>query len=152
MPTIETRPFGHTATSFGQQYIEIPGICVLFLQLTSYGASVTQYVRPIFQILLSPPQLPMCLHTLKFSKPSRCNMVVLAPCLMGTPFGRLIVLQCTKKWSRRTRQAISSIISDFEYGYKPKNCKKKKKDACHRHFNRISTFIMADGGTGNDFA
>ena len=42
--------FGHTATSFGKQYIEIPGVCVLFFWLTSFGAPATQYVRYLFQI------------------------------------------------------------------------------------------------------
>ena len=44
--------FGHsdTVTSFGKECIEIPGICVLFSKLTSFGAPSTQYVCPSSRI------------------------------------------------------------------------------------------------------
>ena len=45
---------------------------------------------------------------------------------MGTLFGRQIV-QCTKKWTRRTRRALRSIISNFKYLYHPEKAKKNLK-------------------------
>ena len=44
---------------------------------------------------------------------------------MGTLFGRQSYFQCTKKWTRRTRQALRSIISNFKYRHQPENAKKK---------------------------
>ena len=45
-----------------------------------------------------------------------CNVIVLAAPLMGTLFGRQIVLQCTKKkWSERNRKALRSVITYFKY-------------------------------------
>ena len=42
---------------------------------------------------------------------------------MGTLFGAKSYFQCTRKWTRRTRQALRSIISHFKYSYPPENTK-----------------------------
>ena len=46
---------------------------------------------------------------------------------MGTLFGREIVLSMRKKYSRRTRLTLRSIISNSKYSYQPEDAKKKKK-------------------------
>ena len=95
MSTFETRPFGHTATSFRKQCIEIPGICALFLQLRPFDAPVTQYVRSIFQI---PPFSTIVADvSSQFSTSQRCKMIVQAARLTGTLLGRQIVLSMHKK-------------------------------------------------------
>ena len=116
--------FGHTATSFGKQYIEIPGVCVLFFWLTSFGAPATQYVRYLFQI--SPFSTIFADVSSQFCTSQLCNIIVW-PRLMRTLLVAKSYFQCTKNWSRRTRQALRSIISNFKYNYQPENAKKKSR-------------------------
>ena len=67
-----------------------------------------------------------CRRVFTVSTSQPCNMIVLAARLMGTLFGRQIVLSMHQKnWPRRTRQALKSIISNYEYSYQPKRSKTK---------------------------
>ena len=116
--------FGHTATSFGKQYIEIPGVCVLFFWLTSFGAPATQYVRYLFQI--SRFSTIFADVSSQFCTSQLCNIIVW-PRLMRTLLVAKSYFQCTKNWSRRTRQALRSIVSNFKYNYQPENAKKKSR-------------------------
>ena len=43
-----------------------------------------------------------------------------------------------KKWKRRTRRALRSIISNFKYRYQPENT---KKNSCRRHFKEKKCFF-----------
>ena len=68
-----------------------------------------------------------------------CNVIVLAAPLMGTLFGRQIVLQCTKKkWSERNRKALRSVIAYFKYSYQP--CRKCKKVFCFIDTSRVDEY------------
>ena len=59
---------------------------------------------------------------------------------MGTLFDREIVLSMRKKYSRRTRLTLRSIISNSKYSYQPEDAKKQKKNWCHRHLK--TSFII----------
>ena len=52
-------------------------------------------------------------------------------------FGLKIVLLMHKKWSRRTRWALRSVISSLKYSYLSENAKKKKTNRA------ISTLTVA---------
>ena len=52
----------------------------------------------------------------QFCTSQLCNMIV---------FAAKSYFQCTKKWSRRTRLALRTIISIFKYSYQAENAKKK---------------------------
>ena len=86
---------GPTATPFGKRCIEISGICVLILKLTSLGALATQYVRPF--LLISPLSTILADVSSQFSTLPQCNMIVLAARLIETLFGRQIALLMRKK-------------------------------------------------------
>ena len=72
----------------------MPGLCVLFLVRTSFGAPATHYVRPLYYI--SPFSTIIAYASSQFST-SQLNMIVLATRLMATLFGRQIVLSIQKK-------------------------------------------------------
>ena len=55
-------------------------------------------------------------------------------------FGLKIVLLMHKKWSRRTRWALRSVISSLKYSYLSENTKKKDK-SCHKHFDSCCFFF-----------
>ena len=55
--------------------------------------------------------------------------------LWGHFLAAKLYFQCTKKWTRRTRQALRLIISHFKYPYQPENT---KKNSCHRHFKSLN--------------
>ena len=78
------------------------------------------------------------LHSFFFAS-QLCNVIVLAVPLMGTLFGRQIVLQCTKKkWSERNRKALRSVITYFKYSYQP--CRKCKKVFCFIDTSRVDEY------------
>ena len=62
-------------------------------------------------------------------------MIVLAVRRRGTLLAAKSYFQCTKKWSRRTRGALRSIISNFKNSYQPENA---KKNSSYRHFELLS--------------
>ena len=72
----------------------MPGLCVLFLVRTSFGAPATHYVRPLYYI--SPFSTIIAYASSQFST-SQLNMIVLATRLMATLFGRQIVLSIQKR-------------------------------------------------------
>ena len=63
-------------TYFGRQRIEIPGVSVLFLYLTSFGTPATQYVRPLF--LVSPFSSIIAGVSSQFSTSRLLNIIVWA--------------------------------------------------------------------------
>ena len=72
----------------------MPGLCVLFLVRTSFGAPATHYVLPLYYI--SPFSTIIAYASSQFST-SQLNMIVLAARSMATLFGRQIVLSIQKK-------------------------------------------------------
>ena len=58
-------------------------------------------------------------------------------------FGLKIVLLMHKKWSRKTRWALRSVIPSLKYSYLSENTQKKKKDkSCHKHFDSCCFFVL----------
>ena len=72
----------------------MPGLCVLFLVRTSFGAPATHYVRPLYYI--SPFSTIIAYASSQFSTSQLYNMI-LAARLVATLFGRQIVLPMDKK-------------------------------------------------------
>ena len=58
--------------------------------------------------------------------------------------------QCTKKWTRRTRQALRSINSNFEYHYQPENPQKEKRVISTLKIKVISWFVTLIFGSHVD--
>ena len=71
------------------------------------------------------------------------NMIVLAARQMGTLSCFQIVLSMRKKWSRRTRQALRSMIPNFKYSYPPENAKR------HRHLISLPSNFFLDLQSGS---
>ena len=71
---------------------------ILFLKLTSFGASAGQYIRPFLWI--SPLSTIVADVSSQFSTSQLCNMMVLAARLMDTLFGRQIVLSMHQKMDK----------------------------------------------------
>ena len=72
----------------------MPGLCVLFLERTSFGAPATHYVLPLYYI--SPFSTIIAYASSQFSTSQLYNMI-LAARLVATLFGRQIVLPMDKK-------------------------------------------------------
>ena len=72
----------------------MPGLCVLFLLQTSFGAPATHYVLPLYYI--SPFSTIIAYASSQFSTSQLYNMI-LAARLVATLFGRQIVLPMDKK-------------------------------------------------------
>ena len=63
----------------------------------------------------------------QFSTLQLCNITVLAARFWGHFLTAKSYFQCTIKWTRRTRRALRSIISNFKYRYHPEKTKKNFK-------------------------
>ena len=57
-------------------------------------------------------------------------------------FGLKIVLLMHKKWSRKTRWALRSVIPSLKYSYLSENTQKKKDKSCHKHFDSCCFFVF----------
>ena len=109
MTTIETHPFCHTATSFGKQCMEILGICVFSsfpLDFYPLHSSYRRVFTVFYVTVMWYDRFCRALYGDTFWPPNR-------------------TFDAQKKWKRRTRRALRSIISNFKYRYQPENTKKK---------------------------
>ena len=105
--------FRHTATSFRKKCIGIPR-CICPILVANIIWRSVQYVRPFFYI--SPFSTVAAEASSRFLRHSYVTWSFSLRARWGHFLAAQSYFQRLKKWSRRTRLAVRSIISNFIYG------------------------------------